>query len=58
MPFVELVGEDLRLPPAVGALASKGFQVLELLETRTMLRCGHAFLLFSKKVVAPCFIRL
>jgi hypothetical protein len=41
MLFVKLIGKDLRLPSAVGALADKRLQVFLGLKSGAMHGCGH-----------------
>jgi hypothetical protein len=43
--LVKLIGENFRLPAAVGAFAVKRLQVPHLFKSRAMLRRGHKLLL-------------
>jgi hypothetical protein len=47
MALVEFVGKNLVFITAIGAFTGKGFEILKLLITRTMLGCGHNSLLES-----------
>jgi hypothetical protein len=45
--FVELVREDFDFLLAIRTVACKGFQILELFKTGTVLGCGHGTLLYG-----------